>query len=267
MGMRPILSDERVRYSSPMREEILAGGNASGAVVRVGDTVRKPWARSTPSVSRFVAALRTKGIDAPTLFGRDDAGRQVLEFVPGRLAMDGPRLSASDLRRVGAMVRSIHDASARFACHADDVWETAIPAPGDELICHNDLAPWNLIIGERWVFIDWDAAAPSTRLWDVAYAAQAFTLSDPARTTEESARDLAAFVAGYGADATMRAQLPSALVERTEAMYALLRSSHEAGIEPWASMFVAGHGEYWQNVVRYVTSHRAVWAAALTPEA
>ncbi|MCR2799437.1 phosphotransferase [Microbacterium sp. zg-Y818] len=247
-----------------MEEQALAGGNASGAeVVRVGDTVRKPWTASTPSVVRYVETLRAAGIDAPAPLGRDDQGRQVQEFIPGTLAIDAGRFSPADLHRVGSIVRGIHDASATYIAEPDAIWETAIPAPGDELICHNDLAPWNLLIGERWVFIDWDAAAPSTRLWDLAYAAQSFTLSDTTRPPDESAQDLAAFVDGYGADPRMRSDLPAAMIRRTEAMYDLLRSSHHDGTEPWASMFTAGHGEHWHAVSRYVQAHEGVWRAAL----
>ncbi|WP_431780021.1 phosphotransferase [Microbacterium aurantiacum] len=247
-----------------MVEEELAGGNASGAVVRVGDTVRKPWTASTASVQRFVDGLRDAGVDAAAPLGRDDEGRQVLEFVPGRLAIDGRRLSRAELQRVGSMVRQIHDASQNFTPDPDDVWETAIAAPGDDLVCHNDLAPWNLIIGERWVFIDWDASAPSTRLWDLAYAAQAFALNDPARSVRQSARDLRAFVDGYRAGPALRADLPMAMTQRTAAMYDLLRSSHAAGNEPWASMFTGGHGEHWSAAGRYVTAHQKEWLAALT---
>ncbi|WP_308196833.1 phosphotransferase family protein [Arthrobacter bambusae] len=91
------------------------------------------------------------------------------------------------------MVRAIHDASESFVPPRDARWNVAISSPGEELICHNDLAPWNLIIGDRWTFIDWDAAAPSTRLWDLAYAAQAFTLSDTNQAPEEAAQNLTAF--------------------------------------------------------------------------
>ncbi|WP_045263915.1 phosphotransferase [Microbacterium oxydans] len=246
-----------------MDEEVLAGGNASGVVVRIGDTVRKSWTAATPSVNRFVAVLRAAGVDAPQPRGRDEQGRQVVEFVPGTLAMDGERLTEVDLRRVGSMIREIHDAGAGYRPEEGAVWESPIAAPGSELICHNDLAPWNLVIGERWVFIDWDAAAPSTRLWDLAYAAQAFTLSDVGRAPQEASRDLAALIDGYRADDAVRRDLPRAMEDRTAAMLALLERSHVVGDEPWASMYVDGHGDHWANALRYVREHRALWADAL----
>lgn len=244
-------------------EHSLAGGNASGAVVRVGQTVRKPWTAATSSVVSLMEAVRAAGVDAPAPMGRDAKGRQVQELVPGRLAMDAGRLPDAGLWRVGRLVRAIHDAAENYAAAPGAVWETAIPAPGAELVCHNDLAPWNLIVGERWVFIDWDAAAPSTRLWDLAYSAQAFTLNDAGLAPAAAGRGLAAFVDGYGADAGMRAALPAAMVRRTAAMHRLLESSHAAGREPWGSMFIQGHGEHWDTVTRYVDRHRDTWSAAL----
>lgn len=244
-------------------EQRLEGGNASGVVVRIGSTVRKPWASSTPGVVAFMDAVREAGVDVPATFGRDAEGRQVIEFVPGTLALDRGPLLPAELHRVGAMVRAIHDASASFIPSPDARWTTAIPAPGDDLVCHNDLAPWNLVIGDRWAFIDWDAAAPSTRLWDLAYAAGAFTLSDPAQDPEVASVMLAAFVDGYGADRSLREELPRALHERAAAMLHLLRSSHETGIEPWGSMYVDGHGEHWRSVTRYALRHRDTWSAAL----
>lgn len=247
-----------------MDEEVLTGGNASGAVVRVGDTVRKPWTDATESVADFVTFLRGRGVDAPEPLGRDERRRQIIEFVPGTLAIAGDRLAADDLRRVGSMIRDIHDASEVYVPPSDATWRTAIPAPGAELVCHNDLAPWNLVIGERWVFIDWDAAAPSTRLWDLAYAAQAFTLSDSGRDPSLAAGDLAALVDGYGADERMRGELPGVMVERTVAMLALLEGAASTGEEPWASMHADGHGAHWAKAVDYVRTHQGVWAKALS---
>lgn len=245
-----------------MEEIQLTGGNTTDAVVRVGSTVRKPWTPATPSVLAFMKAMRSAGVDVPAVYERDDQGRQVVEFVPGVLAMDSSPLSLPELRRVGGIVRSIHDASAAYIPDVESTWNSLIPAPGAELICHNDLAPWNLVIGDRWVFIDWDAAAPSTRLWDLAYAAQAFTLNDASEDPLVAARRLAAFVDGYDASSELRAGLPAAMIERTEAMLDLLKNSHAAGFEPWATMYTSGHGDHWGGVARFVREHEAMWVDA-----
>lgn len=248
-----------------MEEVPLAGGNATDGVVRVGSTVRKAWSPSTPSVQAYMKALEDAGVDVPAVQGQDDQGRQVTEFIPGRLAMDSCPLSLLDLSRVGRIVRTIHDASAGYEPPASANWNTHIRAPGADLICHNDLAPWNLVMGDRWVFIDWDASSPSTRLWDLAYAAQAFTLNDTLADPRGAARALAVFIDGYGADRELRTALPSTMWRRTAAMYELLKISHATGIEPWATMFTTGHGEHWKTVTAFVRNHESLWAEAILP--
>ena len=244
-------------------EEPLEGGNASSGVVRVGSTVRKPWTAQTASVWEFMTAVRAAGVDVPAPLGRDDRGRQIIEFVPGRLAMTEPPMTVRQLARVGALVRAIHDAAGDFTPTERPADDMLLPAPERELMCHNDLAPWNLIVGDRWVFIDWDGAGPSSRLWDLAYSAQTFTLSDFHEPAERAATRLAAFVDGYRADRDLREQLPAAMAQRTQAMYELLASSQLSGREPWGSMYADGHGEHWRAASGYVALHRDVWARAL----
>ncbi|GAA1315978.1 MAG: phosphotransferase [Brachybacterium tyrofermentans] len=243
----------------------LDGGNATEGVVRVGDTVRKPWEPTTPAVHELMRTVAAAGIDVPEPRGRDDRGRQIQEFVPGSLALHSPPLTLAGLARVGALIRAIHDACEGFAPSAPAPWEPLLPVRGGatDLVCHGDLTPWNLILGERWVFIDWDGAAPSTRLWDLAYSAQAFTLNDASADPEDSAVRLAALVDGYGAGEELRAALPRAMAERTEAMFELLRSSNIAGREPWGSMFTEGHGEHWRRAADHVAEHQDRWARAL----
>lgn len=241
----------------------LGGGNSSGRVVRVGQTVRKPWLPSTPAVVDYGVALRRAGIDIPRFLGRDREGRAVQEFLPGRLAIAAGHLSPSGQSRVGALVRAIHEASDAYRPAPGTLWEPVIPSPGHDLICHNDLAPWNLIVGERWAFIDWDGAGPSTRLWDLAYSAQAFTLNDPTREPAAAAGDLRAFVDGYGPDAALRSALPQAMADRASAMAHHLWSAQASGWEPWATMARQGHGEHWSTVTDFVARHQGVWAAAV----
>lgn len=244
---------------------MLEGGNATDEVVRVGDTVRKPWTPTTPAVHELLRAMADAGIDAPAPLGRDERGRQILEFVPGTAALEAPPLTRDELARVGAMIRAVHDACEHFHPAEEPDWDPLLPAPDGEadLICHGDLTPWNLLVGERWVFIDWDSAAPSTRIWDLAYSAQAFTLNDAGEDPAVSAPRLAALVDGYGAWPALRSALPEVMSRRTEAMWTMLRDAHVQGREPWASMFTSGHGAHWRAAADHVARHREVWAQAL----
>lgn len=246
-------------------EEPLSGGNATAEVVRVDSTVRKPWHTSTPSVHRFMAHLREQGLHhVPEPLGRDAQARQVTEFISGlSVPLDRP-LSDTVLRDVGRIIRQIHDASASFTFVEEDSWNTVIPVEHADLVCHNDLAPWNLIDGRSMVFIDWDGAGPSTRLWDLAYAAQSFAfLMDGQEPKAAAARLRAVVIDGYHADHQLLVGLPAAMVARTQSMYDLLADSYREGIQPWGRMFVEGHGAHWAKAARFVKDHETLWAQCL----
>ncbi|WP_347232649.1 phosphotransferase [Cryobacterium sp. TmT2-59] len=230
----------------------------------MGGTVRKPWIDNSLVVQSYLAALRSHGVDAPHPLGRDETGRQTVEYVEGAIALSQMPLHAEDLRRVGRMIRRIHDVSESIPVPDPEGWKMLLPADKPNLMCHNDLAPWNLVIGERWVFIDWDGAGPSTRLWDLAYAAQAFALLVNGEPVESAASRLRAFIDGYEADALLREALPAAMAKRTAAMFELLCTSYETGLQPWADMYVNGHGEFWRGAAEYVNRNQTAWERALS---
>lgn len=243
----------------------LPGGNVAAAVVRVGKTVRKPVTAGTPAVEAVLRHLERVGFDgAPRTLGRDARGRQVLEYVEGPLAHELPPMSLAELARVGRLVADLHQALGSFEPPTDPRWEVAIPPDREELVSHNDLAPWNLVRApDRWVFIDWDGAGPGSRLWDLAYAAQSFT---PLEDGGDPVRDLPrllALVGGYGATPDQRHQLPTLIEAHTRGMYDLLVDAARTGREPWARLHAEGHGRYWGAAADYVAHHAATFAEAL----
>jgi len=72
------------RVRSGPREVVLAGGNVSTAVVRVGDTVRRPAGFWSQSVHALLGHLNDVGYTgAPRTLGFDELGRHVLQYVEG----------------------------------------------------------------------------------------------------------------------------------------------------------------------------------------
>jgi Ser/Thr protein kinase RdoA (MazF antagonist) len=246
-------------------EEVLTGGNVAGRVVRVGSTVRKPAGPATDAVQAVLTYLQDVGFTgAPRTFGRDDQGRQVLEYIPGTLADTGPPLTPAELTRVGRLIRELHDALALFRPPPGAVWDVVLPPDRTDLICHHDLAPWNLVLGEdRWVFIDWDGTGPGSRLWDLGYAAHGFVPMAPGGDPAVDAPRLRALADGYGLDDRGRRALPALIGAHTRAMYDLLRTSARTGAQPWARLYAEGHAGHWGPAADYVERNEATWAAAL----
>ncbi len=241
------------------REVPLDGGNTASFVTRAGATVRKPWTPATDAVQRLLEHLREHVGDlVPEPLGRDEAGRQVLEFVPGAEAMGQLPVTVAEAERVGAIIRLLHEAAASFARRESDLWKTAMRRPGDEIVSHNDLAPWNLIRGpQRWAFIDWDGAGPTTRIADLAYAARAFAQLDQFHELDESLPLLRAIATGYDVSEADREAMVPAMIERTEAMRDLLLGSVATGAQPWAGLAADGHGDYWSGAVDHLHEHAA----------
>ncbi|MEP7023186.1 MAG: phosphotransferase [Actinomycetota bacterium] len=243
----------------------MPGGNVAGPVVRVGDTVRKPATRATPAAHALLQHLSATGFDgSPRSLGRDRVGRHVLEYVPGDLAHDLPPMSLDGLHRVGGLIRRLHDAAQTFQPPADAQWDVVIPPDRRDLVCHHDLAPWNLVCGpDRWVFIDWDGAGPGSRLWDLGYAAHGFVPLAAGGDPAVDGSRLRALADGYGLTAPQRRDLPGLIAAHTRGMFDLLRTSAETGAQPWARLHAEGHADHWGPAADYIERHHAQWLAAL----
>ncbi len=112
----------------------------------------------------------------------------MLDYVDGLIVWpDHFALVESDsaLAEVASLIRNFHDAAASFNLFDRHAWSDrgADPVGPHEILCHNDLAPWNLVRGNGgdWTFIDWDLAAPGRRSWDIAWALLSFAPLMPDR--------------------------------------------------------------------------------------
>jgi thiamine kinase-like enzyme len=169
------------------------------------------------------------------------------------------------LARVGRLVRELHDALSTFTAPPDAQWNLLIPADRDEMIVHHDIAPWNLVVGDRWILIDWDNAGPGSRLWDVAYAIHGFIpmSAHPDWQRTDAGPRLRTFADAYGLDEQQRRELAPMLAVRTWAMHDFLREQATLDVEPWATHWRTGHGEAWRADAEYTERHTDVWAKAL----
>jgi len=241
-------------------------GRATEGVVRVGDTVRRPAGPWTDAVDALLVHLESVGFTgAPRALGRDARGRQVLEYVPGEVGDPAGTYPVAELREIGAFLADFHRAAESFRPPRSASWNRVIEPDREDLICHSDAAPWNLVRSPRgWVLIDWDAAGPGSRLWEVAYAAQSIAGLRPDRPPAVAAERLAAFVDGYGLGAADRESLVPLLGRRARAMFDLLRVGAERGVRPWAQIWPED-GPYWGATAEYLDRHADRWRRALRP--
>lgn len=191
-------------------EVVLVGGNLT-RVVRSGDTVRReagPW---TPMVHDLLRHVRGAGFAlAPEPLGLDEAGREVLRYLPGDTMVDHPWPGwvwddALLVEAAGALA-DYHRAVADFrpAAVASRLGTTELGVK--DIVCHNDFTPYNCAFrdGRLVGVFDWDVVVAAPPIWDVAtFAWQWVPLHAPSgelawRTAETCARRIRLVVDGYG---------------------------------------------------------------------
>ena len=159
-------------------------------LTRDGDAVLRPAAAWTESVHALLAHLRARRIEwVPEPRGvvpargaggaADPAGvararLAAVSWVEGEVPaypMPAYVWEAAVLDRAAAMLRELHDATEGFD-RSGRVWALPEREPA-EAICHNDFAPYNLAFRDGLPVgaIDFEAASPGPRAWDLAYLA------------------------------------------------------------------------------------------------
>lgn len=112
-------------------EEPLAGTNMT-AVVRVGDTIRRPRKPSSEAVQTLLRHLHDAGFDGcPEPLGFDEQNREVLSYVDGQgglVPLQAEAVSDRGLREHARLIRRFHDAAADFPL-TGCLWEPLLSDP------------------------------------------------------------------------------------------------------------------------------------------
>ena len=250
-------------------QELTGGGTAR--VFRIGETVRKPVMPWTPAVHRLLDHLERQGFEgAPAAHGTDEHGRMILTYLAGDVGnypLTGAVRSGRALATSARLLRRYHDATTDLAQDPGGDWQFDALAPV-EVICHGDFAPYNCVFtGEKAVgLIDFDAARPGPRAWDLAYALYRYApLTHPDNhdgwgTTEQQAHRARDFLDAYGCTRAERQSVMDMTAPRLESLADFLRKGAAAGDENFRRHIEEGHLALYVRDIDYIRDHAEVWA-------
>jgi aminoglycoside phosphotransferase (APT) family kinase protein len=174
------------------------------------------------------------------------------------------------LKQVGETTARYHRAVIDFRPAHTIAWQSAPASLGpSELVCHNDLAPYNIVIagGRLQGIIDWDLAGPGTPLSELAFVAWQWVPLHGPFVTElmgwsrppDRARRLRLLLDAYGLNDRTgfidqvidrigynRAIMMRKATEGDRAYQSLIQQGHLAGMEE-ALAFLTENGNALQN--------------------
>lgn len=263
----------------------LLGGDVSDGLVRRGDTVRRPRGPHSPAVEAYLLHLERVGFDrAPRFLGIDDDGREVVTFLPGEMGGRPPHAWATDeeiLGQLGEWQRALHDVSTHVVLPDGVAWPERAQFPEvpdvfdvPDVVGHNDVTVENALFlptGEdphgphRLVgVIDFDLAAPTTRLLDVATTLLYWAPISSPDARPPVTRDLDAgrrtrlLAEAYGLDRSDRLGLLDVLAQRFARSWYAMRYAAATRGGGWQRMWDDGVGDRIRE--------NEAWFAAERPE-
>lgn len=233
--------------------EYLKGGRVD-QIIRQGETIHRPAGEWTPIIHKLLLHLRAHGfLDAPEPFGFDNAGNEIVSFMPGEVSnypLSETAVSEEALISAAQLLRRYHDTTLSFVneLSGNESWMLPPREPA-EVICHGDYAPYNVVLqGQKAVaIIDFDTAHPAPRVWDIAYALYRWTpLTHPDNpdgfgTEQEKRQRAQLFCDAYGLTKTDRVGLVSLVCERLQVLVDFMLSEAKHGNEAFIANIADGH--------------------------
>ncbi|GAB6091680.1 phosphotransferase [Spirochaeta dissipatitropha] len=200
---------------------------------------------ATETIHRLLCHVRKKGISwIPESFGIQD-GKHVLSFIEGDVIEDTPDWLWDEelLRNIALKLRQWHDATEDFMLD-NSVWLLENDEP-NEVICHSDFAPYNIVFKNKSFqgLIDFDVCSPGSRLWDISYAVYRFIpllpneCSNPLFETSPISKEtiidrLNVFLTAYSQNKSRYFyEIPDVIIKVKKRLKSLSHWSREYGLE------------------------------------
>lgn len=226
-------------------------------------------------VHQLLVHLRSRGFQlAPVPDGLDEKGREVLSFIEGETLTEAPWSpwvwSDTLLLEAARSLAAYHEAVADFRPAVVESRLGAAPLRDDEIVCHNDFAPYNSVFrdGHLVGIIDWDIVCPGRPSWDLAFVAWHWVpLHAPSpglewRTPFECGRRLRVIADEYGMNQE-RTCLVDEVLARIDASRAGIIERSRSGDEAFARLERGGHAEEMGRAIDFVRSIEGCLQGAL----
>lgn len=174
--------------------------------------------------------------------------------------------SVSVLISSAKLLREYHDASQNYLStinESEQCWMFPSREP-QEVICHNDFAPYNICFKEQEAIgiIDFETAVPAPRIWDIAYALYRFAPftnpnnKDGFGNIEEQISRAYIFCDAYGLLKKDRINLTNLIIERLETLLNfLIKSAKDGDIKYQNNMQDKHHLKYLEDI-EYIKKHK-----------
>ncbi len=247
------------------KPEILKGGN-SNQVIKEANTVVRNTGTWSPFVHALLKHLQAASLkEAPVLIETTDH-KERLTFIEGEVGnypLKAYMQSADVLIEVARLLRRFHDLTVDFLIPTGIATPQAVSSSA-EVICHNDFAPYNCVFkAEHLVgIIDFDTAAPGSRVWDIAYAVYRFVpLTNDSHSLDcgwnpipNRASRLKLFCDTYDLSLEDRHKLISTVQERLRSLIDYMQRN-AANLE---------HIPLYMNDLKYIAEHQMLFTQAIT---
>jgi hypothetical protein len=249
----------------------LSGGRFASPVRR-DQTVERQPGPGRAYVHDLLRYLESAGFQfAPRYMGMTaDGRREVLSYIAGEIGF--PPFAAtvrSDdaLVSVSRAIRALHDAAVGFEPSSPGPAFTHDVCVPDQVDCvgHGDLAPWNFVFRGTEVagIIDWDSAGPTSRAWDLCYAAYQLVPLMPGPDLEgwgwnldvDRRRRLALFAETYDAGIAP-AELVDLAIVRLVSMAARMEREISLGNPAYSPHRKENHAEGYRRAAKFLIEMR-----------